>query len=400
MTPPRAVIVGASHAGAQLTASLRQEGWIGEVVLVGDEAALPYQRPPLSKAYLAGKQTLEELAIRSTEFYAKQNIELVNAHVEAIDRSAGRLDLGAGGSLTYDYLALCVGARPRRLPVPGAGLAGVCYLRTASDIEVIRQAVIPGQRVVIVGGGYIGLETAASLRGLGFEVTVLEAAERVLERVTAPAVSAFFERIHRLEGIDLRTGAKVDSLLGEGQVREVHLASGESIRADLVIVGIGVEPNTELAAAAGLVVDNGVLIDAQARTSDPSIFAAGDCASHDMARYSRRIRLESVPSAVEQAKVAAATMCGKDREIVALPWFWSDQYDLKLQIAGLNAGYDEVLLSGNPATDRDFTCFYLRNGELLSADCVNRPRDFVLSKRLIAQGLPVDRAQLIGGGTP
>ncbi|MBF6137165.1 FAD-dependent oxidoreductase [Nocardia puris] len=395
MSSRRALIVGTGHAGVQLAASLRQEGWTGEIVLIGEESTLPYHRPPLSKAYLAGKSTLDGLAIRSAEFYAKQGIRLLAATVEAIDRSAGHLLLSTGDALPYDKLALCTGARPRRLSAPGADLAGVYYLRTAADVEMIREATSPRRRAVIVGGGYIGLETAASLRALGLEVTVLEATERVLERVTAPQVSAFFARIHRESGVHIRTGALVEALSGDSRVREVVLASGEAIPADLVIVGIGVEPNTELAAAAGLAVDNGVVIDDQTRTSDPDIVAAGDCASHTMARYGRRIRLESVPSAGEQAKVAAATVCGKSKKIAALPWFWSDQYNLKLQIAGLNTGYDEVVLSGDPTLDRDFTCFYLRAGELIAADCINRPRDFIYSKRVITQQLPIDRAELV-----
>ncbi|UMB70090.1 NAD(P)/FAD-dependent oxidoreductase [Mycobacterium paraterrae] len=399
MTPERAVIVGASHAGAQLVASLRQEGWTGEIILIGNESALPYQRPPLSKAYLADKCAPGDLAIRKADFYAKQSIELVDATVEAIDRSAGRVALSIGDSLRYDKLALCTGARPRRLSTPGADLDGVYYLRTAADVDLIREATSPGRRAVIVGGGYIGLETAASLRALGLEVTVLEAAERVLERVTAPDVSAFFDRIHREEKVDIRTGAMVEGFSGDGSVREVILAGGETIQADLVIVGIGVEPNVELAGAAGLAVDNGVVIDDQTQTTDPDIMAAGDCASHNMARYGRRIRLESVASACEQAKVAAATLCGKSKKIAALPWFWSDQYDLKLQIAGLNTGYDEVVLSGDPSRDRDFTCFYLRAGELVAADCVNRPRDFMFSKRAITQQIPIDRAELVLAGS-
>ncbi|MDN4516745.1 FAD-dependent oxidoreductase [Mycolicibacterium austroafricanum] len=398
MTLHRAVIVGASHAGAQLAASLRQEGWDGEIVLVGNESALPYHRPPLSKAYLAGKCTVDELAIRNAEFYTKQRIKLMDATVEVLDRSAGHLSLTTGDALPYDKLALCTGARPRRLSIPGADLPGVCYLRTAADVAMIRERTSPGRRAVIVGGGYIGLEAAASLRALGLEVTVLEATERVLERVTAPAVSAFFDRIHREEGVDIQTDALVDAMSGDGRVREVILASGESIPADLVIVGIGVEPNTDLAAAAGLAIDNGVVIDDQARTTDPDIVAAGDCTSHHMARYGRRIRLESVPGAGEQAKVAAATICGKSKKVAALPWFWSDQYDVKLQIAGLNTGYDEVVLSGDPTRDRDFTCFYLRAGELIAADCINRPRDFVFSKRVITQQVPIERAELMLAG--
>lgn len=396
MSSQRAVVVGASHAGVQLAASLRSEGWVGEIVLVGDESVLPYQRPPLSKAYLSGKSALDQIAIRSAEFYAKQGIVLRDSSVEEIDRSAGALRLSTGEALRYDRLALCTGARPRRLAVSGAGLREVYYLRTAADVELIRDAATPGRRAVIVGGGYIGLETAASLTALGLDVVVLEAAGRVLERVTAPDVSAFFTRIHRGEGVDIRTGAVVEALVGDGTVSGVVLAGGEVVPADLVIVGIGVEPNTELAAAAGLDVDDGVLIDSRSRTSDPEVVAAGDCTRQDVARYGRPVRLESVPSAGEQAKVAAATVCGKSKEVSSLPWFWSEQYDLKLQIAGLNTGYDEVVLSGDPSQDRNFSCFYLRQGELIAADCVNRPRDFMFSKRTIAERKPVERADLVG----
>ncbi|KQH77113.1 pyridine nucleotide-disulfide oxidoreductase [Mycobacterium vulneris] len=397
MTPERAVIVGASHAGAQLAANLRREGWSGEVVLIGDEGGLPYHRPPLSKGYLAGKNGLDDLLIRGADFYEKQHIRLLNATVEAIHRSAKRVSLSTGDTLTYTKLALCTGARARRLPTPGVDLPGIHYLRTAADVELIRAAATPGRRVVIVGGGYIGLETAASLCSLGMNVTVLEATERVLERVTAPEVSAFYTRIHNGEGVEIRTHALVEAFFGNGGVQEVVLADGEPIPADLVIVGVGVVPNTELASAAGLSVDNGIVIDDQARTSDPDIVAAGDCTSHTMARYGSRIRLESVSSAGEQAKIAAATICGKHSAIAALPWFWSDQYDLKLQIAGLNAGYDEVLLSGDPSRERDFSCFYFREGELIAADCVNRPRDFMSSKRAISQQLRVDRSELLAG---
>lgn len=397
MTPERAVIVGASHAGAQLAANLRREGWSGEVVLIGDEGGLPYHRPPLSKGYLAGKNGLDDLLIRGADFYTKQNIQLTNATVEAIHRTAKHVSLNTGDTLAYTKLALCTGARARRLPTPGVDLPGIHYLRTAADVELIRAATASGRRVVIVGGGYIGLETAASLRSLGMNVTVLEATERVLQRVTAPEVSAFYTRIHNGEGVDIRTHALVEAFSGDGRVQQVVLADGEPIPADLVIVGVGVVPNTELASAAGLSVDNGIVIDDQARTSDPDIVAAGDCTSHTMARYGSRIRLESVPSAGEQAKIAAATICGKHSAIAALPWFWSDQYDLKLQIAGLNAGYDEVLLSGDPSRERDFSCFYFREGELIAADCVNRPRDFMSSKRAISQQLRVDRSELLAG---
>jgi len=393
MTLGRAVVVGASHAGAQLCGRLRQEGWAGEILLIGDEPYLPYQRPPMSKTYLATTTGIDDLLIRGPEFYDKQGITIRHARVERIDRVGRHVVLGDGESVGYDKLALCLGARPRRLPVPGAELDGVHYLRTAADVEAIRATVTGSRRAVIVGGGYIGLETAASLRGLGLDVTVLEAAPRVLQRVTAPEVSDFFLRIHRAAGVEVRTAAAVAGLEGVGRVSAVRLADGEELAADLVIVGIGVEPNVELAQEAGLTVDDGVVIDAHSRTSDPDIVAAGDCATYHDPRYGR-VRLESVPSAGEQAKVAAATLCGRPEEISALPWFWSDQYDLKLQIAGLNTGYDEVVLRGDPEVDREFTCFYLRQGELISADCVNRPQEFMFSKRVISGRVPVDPRRL------
>jgi 3-phenylpropionate/trans-cinnamate dioxygenase ferredoxin reductase component len=394
VTEGRALVVGASHAGVQVAAGLRQQGWSGEVVVVGDEPALPYHRPPLSKAYLAGTSSLQDLALRKAEFYAKHDIRLVQSTVTQVDRAAQQVGLNDGTTMGYTHLALCTGGRVRTLDVSGIDLPGVFYLRTFADVESIRALAASGSHAVIVGGGYVGLETAASLRALGLDVTVLEAAERVLERVTAPEVSAFYERVHRDAGVVIRTGAQVSAMAGDQRVREVVLRGGERIPADLVVVGVGLVPNTELAAEAGLYVENGIVIDDLARTSDPRIVAAGDCASHRMARYDRLVRLESVPSAGEQAKTAAATLCGKERPIAALPWFWSDQYDLKLQIAGLNLGYDELVLSGDPSRDRDFTCYYLQQGRLLAADCVNRPRDFLKAKQLISQGLGVDRAQL------
>ncbi|GAB2642793.1 FAD-dependent oxidoreductase [Nocardioides ginkgobilobae] len=394
MTRPRAVVVGASHAGAQVVASLRQEGWEGEVVLIGDESSLPYQRPPLSKAYLAGKSSLQDLVIRKSEFYDKHDIEVVQATVTRIDRGSRSIVTSDGETWSYDGLALCTGGRARTLDLPGGGLAGVHYLRTFSDVEAIRMAASPGRHATIVGGGYIGLETAASLRALDMQVTVLEAAHRVLERVTAAEVSHFYERIHREAGVQVLTGAQVEAIEGRDRARAVILASGESVTTDLVIVGVGLVPDTELAAQAGLVVDNGVVIDDVARTSDAHIVAAGDCASHRMARYDRLVRLESVPSATEQAKSAAATLCGRERRISALPWFWSDQYDLKLQIAGLNAGYDDVVVDGDPAHGRDFSCYYFHGGRLIAADCVNRPRDFVRVKHTLSKDLHVERAEL------
>ncbi|WP_018177096.1 NAD(P)/FAD-dependent oxidoreductase [Jongsikchunia kroppenstedtii] len=396
MTADTIVIVGASHAGAQLAGNLRKEKWAGDIVLVGDEGRLPYQRPPLSKAYLAGASKLDDFAIRGRQFYEKQRIELVDGSATSIDRSAHTVSLGNGDVLPYSMLALCTGARARALPVPGANLMAVHYLRTAADVEAIRAAAVPDSKVVIVGGGYIGLETAASLRALGVHVTVLEAAGRVLERVTAPVVSTFFDRIHRAQGVDVRTSAVVEAFRGDERVEEVVLAGNETLAADFVIVGVGVIPNTDLALAAGLEVDNGIVVDEGTRTSDVDIVAAGDCVNHHIARYNRRVRLECVAAATEQAKVAAATISGNESGLATLPWFWSDQYDLKLQIAGLSTGYDEVLVSGDPDHDRDFTCYYFSDGELIAADCVNRPKDFITARRAIAQRSSVDKADLIG----
>ncbi|MBB1032263.1 FAD-dependent oxidoreductase [Dietzia sp. SLG310A2-38A2] len=395
MLSDRAIVIGASHAGAQLCTSLRQEGWLGEILLIGDEPTLPYHRPPLSKTYLSGKSSLDDLLIRPPDYYEKHDITLRHARVTAIDRQARSVTLSDGEEIAYARVALCLGARPRRLAIAGAELAGVHYLRDASDIEAIRDRLADARNVVIIGAGYIGLEAAASLRTLGgTSVTALESATRVLQRVTAPEVSAFYARVHIEEGVDVRTGVTVAAIEGDDRVRGVRLAEGELLDADLVIVGIGVVPNTELAEAAGLAVDNGIAIDGSGLTSDPDIVAAGDCASFYLPRYARHVRLESVPNAGEHAKVAAATMCGNPKTLSALPWFWSDQYELKLQIAGLNDGYDDAVLRGDPVSGRSFACFYFKDEEMIAADCVNRPKEFMFSRRVLNERLPIDRRRL------
>lgn len=399
MNNARAIVIGASHAGAQLCASLRQEGWTGDIVLIGDEPVLPYHRPPLSKTFLSGQASLDDLLIRTPDFYEKQRISVRHARVTNIDRGARQIWLDDGEVLAYDKLALCLGARARLLPLPGADLPGVHVLRDAADILAIRARLPDTRRVVIVGAGYIGLEAAASLRALGLEVTVLESAERALNRVTAPVMSAFYTRIHREHGVDLRTGVQIVGFEGDdcpdgAQLRGVRLGDGEFIAAELAIVGIGVEPNTALAEAAGLAIDNGIIINAQTLTSDPDIVAAGDCARYVCIQTGRSLRLESVPNAGEQAKVAAATLCGKPKTISALPWFWSDQYDIKLQIAGLNTGYDDLMVHGDPDIGRSFSVFYFRAGKLLAADCINRPQDFMRCRKLLADGQSTTRSQL------
>lgn len=389
------LIVGASHAAAQLAPSLRQQGWTGGITLIGDEARWPYQRPPLSKAFLAGDKDAQSLAIRSPEFYAKQGIEPCWGQVCSIDRQAQMVALSDGRQLAYDKLALCTGASELRLNLPGHQLKGVHYLRSLAQVEGIRQQLASARRVVIIGGGYIGLETAASLRKLGLEVRVLEAAKRLLQRVTAPAVASFYARIHREAGVQIHTDTTVVAFEGDDRVRHVLCSDGQSFAADMVIIGVGVRPNTALAATAGLAVEDGVVVDEYCQTSDPNIVAAGDCAKQWNPRYGKSLRLESVPNAMEQAKAAAASICGNKLAQQSLPWFWSDQYELKLQIAGLNSGYDQVVLRGDHQSGRSFSAFYLRQGQLLAADCINRPADFVATKALLNRGCSPDPADLV-----
>lgn len=369
---PRCILIGGSHAAAQLIPSLRQEGWSGDIVVISDDPHLPYHRPPLSKAFLAGEKAADTLSIRPHTFYEKQKAEFRNDRVQNIDRKNQTLLLASGDTQHYDKLAICTGARVRTLSTPGSGLRGIHYLRSLSDAEAIKKSVAPGRKAVIVGGGYIGLETAASLNKLGMKVTVLEMAERILQRVTAPELSQFYHRIHTSHGVDILTNCGAKAFLGEGKVEKVLCNDGTELDADLVVVGVGVIPNTELAQSAGLDIDNGIAVDAFCRTNDPHIVAAGDCTSQVSKVYGRRIRLESVPNASEQAKTAAASLCGKEKDCTTLPWFWSDQFDLKLQIAGLSQGYDQVVVRGDIEKSQSFAVFYFQGSKLLAADCVNR----------------------------
>lgn len=384
------VIVGASHAAAQLVASLRQRGWSGPIRLIGDEGRVPYERPPLSKAYLAGDVDAEKLAIRPESFYANHGVDIITDRVTTIDRDAKAVTLAAGKVTAYDKLALCTGARVIRLPLPGAQLPGVRYLRNLADVEAIKNDLGSVKRAVVIGGGYIGLETAASLRKLGKAVVVLEMADRLLQRVTAPEVSAFYHRLHTEQGVGIVTSAAAASIEGQGRVERVVCADGSSFPADMVIVGVGITPATELAQAAGLSVDNGIVVDEFCQTADPDIVAAGDCASQRDPQTGQHRRLESVPFAVEQAKSAAAALCGEPVAQTSLPWFWSDQYDLKLQMAGLNRGHDQVVIRGQSDSGDSLAAFYFRSGRMIAADCVNRPQEFMLAKRLLGKGQSVD----------
>jgi len=389
------VLIGGGQAAAQAVQSLRQGGYAGKLVIVGDEPALPYQRPPLSKAYMKGEFAEERLYFKPAPWYQDNNVELIlSTRALKIDRAAQVVELEHGATLNYDALILCTGSRPRPLPAKGADLAGVHDLRTLADVDRIQPQFVSGRRLVIVGAGYIGLEAAAVARTMGLEVTVLEMADRVLARVTSPVMSEFYEKEHRAHGVTILTGARLDHLDGQdGHVSAAVLADGTSIPADIVLVGIGILPNIELAKDAGLTIDNGIATDRDTRTSDPHIFAAGDCASRPLVHYGRVGRLESVHNAIEQGKLAAAAILGAARPAEDCPWFWSDQYDLKLQIAGLNQGYDELVVRGNP-DERKFAVFYLRNGTLIAVDAVNSPPEFLASKKLIMTGAKVASSML------
>jgi len=395
------VIVGASHAGTQLSLSLRQGGWEGRIVLLGDEPVKPYQRPPLSKAILSGEKSPEQIPIRPATVIENAGIELrLGNRVESIDRDRKMLHLSDGATLDYDKLALTLGAYPSTIKLTGSDKAGVHYLRKLADVEQIRPFMGRGKSAVIVGGGYIGLEAGAILRQTGMSVTVLEALPRVLQRVTAPIVSDFYERLHHEEGLEIVSGALVTSIEGENQVERVHCADGAEHDADLVIIAVGVLPHTRLAAEAGLNVEDGILVDEFAHTSDPDIVAAGDCTRHFNPIYQRRVRLESVQNAMDQAKTAASALNGDPQPYHALPWFWSDQYDVKLQIAGLSQGYDNIVLRGDPETGRNFSVFYFLGDRLLAVDAINRPGEFMMGKKLILAETAVDKTRLADENIP
>ena len=396
----RAVIAGAGHAAGQIVASLRQRKYDGAIVLVGNERHLPYQRPPLSKKFLAGELPAERLYVKPQSFYDDPAINLqLESQIVAIDRDAKCLQIENGSDIEYDKLVIATGSRVRRLPIEGTDLKGVHYLRSIADVDGIRDDMDAGKKIVIIGAGYIGLEVAAVSQLAGLNVTVIEMADRVMSRVVSAETSDFYQIEHTNQGVRFRLSTGVSSLNGRKRVKSVTTSEGEDIPADLVVIGVGIQPNTELATGAGLDVDNGIVVDDHCRTGDPDIFAVGDCTSHPNAIYNRRLRLESVHNAVEQAKTAAANICGQDVAYSQVPWFWSDQYDLKLQIAGLSEGYDDVVIRGNPA-ERSFSCLYLREGRLIAVDAINAPRDFVQSKQLIADRAEIETEKLADTATP
>ena len=376
------VVVGAGQAGSSCVAKLRNSGFEGQITLVGEEPVPPYQRPPLSKAYLLGDMALERMVLRPETFYSANNIELrMSTRVNAINASEQNILIG-DETLHYDVLVLTTGSTPNRLPASiGGALDGVFVVRDLADVDAMAARFVEGAKVLIVGGGYIGLEAASVASKLGLQVTLVEMSERILQRVAAPETSDYFRELHSSHGVDLREGIGLDRLLGEDAVEGARLTDGTELDVDFVIVGVGIAPASGLAIAAELIIENGIKVDAHGRTSDPHIWAAGDCASFPY--RDTRIRLESVPNAIDQAEVVAENIMGASKDYVAKPWFWSDQYDVKLQIAGLNTGYNRVVTrrSGDA-----ISFWYYAGATLLAVDAANDPRGYMIGKRLIEAG--------------
>ena len=382
------IVIGAGQAGSAAVAQLRKSGFTGSITLIGEESALPYQRPPLSKKYLLGEMDLERLYLRPESFYTDNEITLrLNSRVDAIDRS-GKTVTADGETLPYDALILTTGSAPRYLPAKiGGDLDGVYVVRGLTDVDAMAPEFRDGAKVLIVGGGYIGLEAAAVAASKGLKVTLVEMADRILQRVASPETSTYFRDLHNSHGVDIREGVGLETLLGEGRVSGARLSDGSELDVDFVIVGVGITPATTLAEAAGLDIDNGIKTDGQGRTSDPAIWAAGDCASFPY--RGERIRLESVPNAIDQSECVAENILGAGKTYVPQPWFWSDQYDVKLQIAGLNTGYDRVITrAGDKPGAVSF--WYYQGNTLLAVDAANDPRAYMIGKRLIDGGKSPD----------
>ena len=393
------IIAGAGHAGGQTAISLRQAGYDGRIVVCGDEPVPPYQRPPLSKKYLSGELALERVLLRPESFYSRNDIELrLGSAIREIDPQHRVAVLDGGDSLPFTDLVIATGSRPRRLDVPGADLENIFYLRTLEDSDAIGKALLAGRRLVIVGGGYIGLEIASTAKGLGLEVCVIEAADRILGRVTAPEMSAYYTRAHRARGIDIRLSTGVVAFEGDVTVEGVDCGE-EVIPADVVVIGIGIVPDVRLAAAAGIECDDGIVVDERCTTSIGHIHAVGDCTRHPNPILGRMLRLESVHNALEQARTAAANIAGTPARYAQVPWFWSDQFDLKLQMVGISQGYDTIVQRGSMDED-DFAMFYLQDGVLIAADAVNRPREFMACRKLVPERPCIDPARLADESIP
>ena len=392
------VVVGGGQAGGEGAFALREGGYAGPVTIVGDEPHVPYERPPLSKGLLIGESEAAETYLRDRAAYDDRDIALkLDVAVCAIDRTGKGLELSDGSALAYDKLLLATGARVRRLDLPGADLAGVFYLRDIADSLAIREALVPGAKLVVIGGGYIGLEVAASARKRGCEATIVEVADRIMNRVVAPEMSAHFAAVHTAAGVDIRTETAPASIEGGDRVRELVLGDGSRLAADVVVIGVGVVPNIEIAESAGLDIANGIRVDEFTRTSDQQIFAAGDVTNHFNPLLGRSLRLESWQNAQNQAIAAAQVMLGGEQAHAEIPWFWSDQYDINLQMVGAPESWDQVVRREGGEDDR-FTLFYMAGEKLAAANTVNNARDIRPARQLIEKGTPVTAEELADPG--
>lgn len=385
------VIIGAGQASAVAAATLRKEKYTGTIRILGDESQPAYDRPPLSKYYLAGEMELPKLLIRPAEFYADNDIDLhTNTRVASIDAEAKQVVTATDEVFDYDKLVIATGSRARRLNLPGSDLEGIFYLRTLDDVDLIRQAMGSGKKLCVIGGGYVGLEVAAVASVAGLDVTVIETQDRILQRVTTPEMSDYYHNLHVERGVNIMLNKAVTGFDGTGTVSKV-LCGDDSVDADLVIIGVGIVPNIEIAENAGIDCDNGILVDDHGQTSNPDIYAAGDCTNHPNRLLGRRLRLESVPNAIEQARVACINLLGGDLEYASIPWFWSDQYELKLQMVGFSSDGEESVVRGDKSTN-SFAVFHLKDGCVVAVDAVNSSKAFMLGKRLY--GKSVDAALL------
>lgn len=392
--PHGTVIIGAGQAGFQVAASLRAEGYQEPVTLIGEEPHIPYQRPPLSKGFLLGKENHESVELRPLAFYRDHAIDLLTYETAiSIDRAAGRVRLASGRAVSYDKLVLATGARNRLLPVSGATLDGVLYLRSLGEAAALKQRLDHAHQIIVVGGGFIGLEVAAVASTLGKQVTVLEALPRLMSRVVAPVISDFYLRLHSSRGVQVVCNAAVCEIVGShGKAQSVKLSDGATHPADLVIVGIGVVPNSEIARAGGLKVANGIAVDEQVRTSDENIYAVGDCAEHPNRFATARIRLESVQNAADQGQCAAERILGRAGCYSAVPWFWTDQFDIKLQMVGISTDHDRAVTRGS-AESRKLSVFYFKENRLIAIDSINRPLDHIIGRKLLAAGTSLTSEQ-------